>query len=147
MVISATDQGGLQGRCNVSIRVTDVNRPPSFMDTPFTVRIPEDSPIGFHVLQIKANDEDRDRNSKLQFGIESQAFVYTYLTCLIFKRLFQLNFSIDSHTGLITVAKTLDREKQSTYLVNVLVSDGGDPPLNASTTLEIVLDDGMCSIS
>ncbi|VDO58638.1 unnamed protein product, partial [Haemonchus placei] len=51
--ISATDQGGLQGRCRVNIIVEDVNSPPYFTDQLFAVRIPEDSPIGFHVITIK----------------------------------------------------------------------------------------------
>uniref|UniRef100_A0A915CQB1 Uncharacterized protein n=1 Tax=Ditylenchus dipsaci TaxID=166011 RepID=A0A915CQB1_9BILA len=123
VIISATDQGGLQGRCNISINIADVNRPPAFLDNPFSVRIPEDSPLGFHVLQLKANDEDREHNSKLEFSIDSQ------------------RFSIDPMNGLITVAEALDREQQSAYIVNVVVSDGGQPPLNASTTLEIVLED------
>ncbi|KAI1733203.1 cadherin domain-containing protein [Ditylenchus destructor] len=123
VVISATDQGGLQGRCNVSIHVKDVNEPPSLADNPFTIRIPENSPIGFHVLKLRATDTDRNHNSKLHFSLHSD------------------EFEINPHTGLITVAKELDREKQAVYIVNVLVTDSGDPPLNASTTLEIVLDD------
>lgn len=53
MEVVATDQGGLQGRCTVFIRVEDVNQAPNFLAQPFTVRIPEDSPVGFHVVVLK----------------------------------------------------------------------------------------------
>ncbi|VDL81819.1 unnamed protein product [Nippostrongylus brasiliensis] len=101
--VSATDQGGLQGRCRVNLIVEDVNSAPYFTDQLFAVRVPEDSPLGFHVITIK--------------------------------------FAIDNKTGLITLAKQLDREERSSYVVMVTVSDGADPPLNTTTQLEIIVDD------
>ncbi|CAJ0602376.1 unnamed protein product [Cylicocyclus nassatus] len=121
--ISATDQGGLQGRCRVNLIVEDVNSPPFFKDQPFTVRIPEDSPIGFHVVTIKAEDTDQGTNAQLTYSIDSN------------------EFDIDNATGLITLRKSLDREKQSSYLIAVTVSDGAVPPLNTTTQLEVIVDD------
>lgn len=40
------------------------------------------------------------------------------------------------------MAKNIDREQQAVYFVNIFARDNGTPPLNTSTTLEIVLDDG-----
>lgn len=40
------------------------------------------------------------------------------------------------------MAKPIDREQQAVYFINIFAKDMGTPPLNASTTLEIVLDDG-----
>ncbi|VDL84712.1 unnamed protein product [Nippostrongylus brasiliensis] len=51
--VSATDQGGLQGRCRVNLIVEDINSAPYFTDQLFAVRVPEDSPLGFHVITIK----------------------------------------------------------------------------------------------
>lgn len=59
-----------------------------------------------------------------------------------FLELFILNIRIDRFNGLITVEKELDREKQSVFIVNIFVMDSGTPPLNSSTTLEIILEDG-----
>lgn len=53
------------------------------------------------------------------------------------------DFAIDEKTGLITVASDLDREVRTTYVVNVTVQDHASPPLTASTTIEIILEDGM----
>lgn len=52
-------------------------------------------------------------------------------------------FSIDKNSGLITVAKPIDREQKAVYFVNIFAKDMGTPSLNASTTLEIVLEDGI----
>ncbi|ETN76935.1 cadherin domain protein [Necator americanus] len=121
--ISATDQGGLQGRCQVNLIVEDVNSAPYFKDQPFTVRVPEDSPIGFHVVTLKAEDTDQGNNAHLTFLIDSR------------------EFTIDNVTGLIVLKKLLDREEQSSYLITVTVSDGAVPPLNTTTQLEIIVDD------
>ncbi|VDP10367.1 unnamed protein product [Heligmosomoides polygyrus] len=141
--VSATDQGGLQGRCRVNLIVEDVNSPPFFTDQQFTVRVPEDSPVGFHISTIKAEDSDRassknadsrsasfqaedsdrGRNAHLVYSIDSEVF------------------AIDSKTGLITLKKALDREKRSSYVVLVTVSDRAVPPLNTTTQLEIVVED------
>ncbi|KIH44939.1 cadherin domain protein, partial [Ancylostoma duodenale] len=121
--ISATDQGGLQGRCRVNLVVEDVNSAPVFKDQPFAVRVPEDSPIGFHIVTLEAEDKDQGSNAHLTYSIDSK------------------EFGIDNATGLITLKEPLDREQQSSYLVTVVVSDGAVPPLNTTTQLEIIVDD------
>lgn len=139
VIISATDQGGLQGRCIIHIRIDDVNSPPMFIDNPVSVRIPENSPIGFHVLKMRAEDSDHDENAKLKFNIDSDKFSYVFN---IFSFLKYFWFRINPSSGLITVAKPLDREEQSLYAVSIEVSDSGEPPMSSSTVLEILLDDG-----
>ncbi|KJH47964.1 cadherin domain protein [Dictyocaulus viviparus] len=121
--VSATDQGGLQGRCRVNLVVEDVNSPPHFIEQLFTVRIPEDSSIGFHVITMKAEDLDQGSNARLTYSIDSDVF------------------DIENDTGLITLKKTLDREETSAYLITVTVNDAAVPSLNSTTQLEIVVDD------
>lgn len=123
LLISATDRNGLKGHCNVSIQIKDVNRPPQFVPHPFTVRIPENAPIGSTVLHIHAQDEDHGANAKLNFSMESK------------------EFAIDAHTGLVTVRTQLDREKQPIHTVDVRVQDNGNPSLATATVLEIALED------
>lgn len=53
--VSATDQGGLQGRCVVNVFIDDVNSAPYFHDHPFSVKIPEHSPIGYPVITLKVS--------------------------------------------------------------------------------------------
>uniref|UniRef100_A0A0K0EWQ0 Flamingo-like protein FMI-1 (inferred by orthology to a C. elegans protein) n=1 Tax=Strongyloides venezuelensis TaxID=75913 RepID=A0A0K0EWQ0_STRVS len=123
LLISATDQGGKKGYTTVSINVNDVNQKPYFIKHSFNIIIPEDSPIGFHVTQMKANDNDRGQNANLSFFIDNE------------------DFRINRQTGVITVDKLLDREKQSSYTLKVTVQDNGKPPLSTDTLLEIIIDD------
>ncbi|KAK0398713.1 hypothetical protein QR680_002721 [Steinernema hermaphroditum] len=123
LVLVATDEGGLQGRCKINIFIDDVNRPPYFLENPLSVRIPENSPIDFHVAKIRAMDNDRGANSEITYFIDLE------------------EFRIDNETGLITVARKLDRELRSSYTLMVSVSDKADPPLVSTTILEVILED------
>uniref|UniRef100_A0A1I7RLZ2 Cadherin EGF LAG seven-pass G-type receptor 2 n=2 Tax=Bursaphelenchus xylophilus TaxID=6326 RepID=A0A1I7RLZ2_BURXY len=123
LVISATDQGGLKGFTNVTITITDENSAPVFVDTPVSVKVSESAEIGSPVVQIKARDNDRGANSELIFSIDSADFL------------------IDNSTGLITLAKRLDREAKASYSMTVTVTDSGVPPMSSSTVLEIFVED------
>uniref|UniRef100_A0A0K0EGQ1 Cadherin n=1 Tax=Strongyloides stercoralis TaxID=6248 RepID=A0A0K0EGQ1_STRER len=123
LLISATDQGGKKGFTTIKIFINDVNQKPFFIKHSFNVIIPEDSPIGFHVMQMKADDNDRGQNANLSFFIDNK------------------DFRIDKQTGVITVAKLLDRETQSSYTLKVTVQDNGIPPLSSDTLLEILIED------
>lgn len=69
VLVSATDSGGLQGFCNISVVVRDVNRAPRFVTNPISVHIAENAAIGAPVIQIRAEDEDRGENANLHFSI------------------------------------------------------------------------------
>ncbi|CAB01427.3 Cadherin EGF LAG seven-pass G-type receptor fmi-1 [Caenorhabditis elegans] len=122
--ISATDQGGLQGRCVVNVFIDDVNSAPYFNDHPFSVKIPEHSPIGYPVITLKAEDHDRGDNARIVYSIDSSQF-----------------FRIDPSSGDISVSSDLDREDRATFSVIVTASDHASPPLNTSTQIEVILDD------
>ncbi|CAB3399016.1 unnamed protein product [Caenorhabditis bovis] len=121
--LSATDQGGLQGRTTVNVFIDDVNSAPYFTDHPFSVKIPEHSPIGYPVITFKAEDDDRGENSKVTYSIDSS--------------LFQINPT----SGELTVAADLDREDRATYVIGVTASDHATPPLNVTSQIEVILDD------
>uniref|UniRef100_A0A914HUE8 Cadherin domain-containing protein n=1 Tax=Globodera rostochiensis TaxID=31243 RepID=A0A914HUE8_GLORO len=70
--ISATDEDGLSGHCNVSIKVKDVNRPPRIVPHQFLIRIDENAPIGAPVVKMEATDEDRGDNARLKFAISKE---------------------------------------------------------------------------
>jgi len=42
----------------INIAISDVNDPPSFINSPFTVTIPEDAPPGVTVMTLSAIDGD-----------------------------------------------------------------------------------------
>ncbi|KAL3106199.1 hypothetical protein niasHT_016886 [Heterodera trifolii] len=72
--ILATDEDGLSGQCNVSIKVKDVNRPPQFVPHQFLLRIAENAPIGAPVTKMEATDEDRGENAQLKYTMNSTEF-------------------------------------------------------------------------
>ncbi len=105
--------------------MVDINSPPEFEQHLFSVRIPENSPIGFHVLALRAHDRDRHANAKLHYELNDSE-----------------QFTIDPEMGVVSVDGELDREKMSSYTLNISVIDSGTPPLATHTLLEVVLDDG-----
>lgn len=50
-------------------------------------------------------------------------------------------FMIDNATGYVSVARPLDREVLSSYVVEVEAVDGGIPPLSSITLINIEISD------
>ncbi|XP_063291285.1 cadherin-related family member 1 [Pelobates fuscus] len=97
----------------VRILVTDVNdESPEFLNTPYIVNVPEDTPPGSSILQIEAVDKDTGSGGSITYSIQN-----THGT----------RFTIDRHSGILRI-KTglpLDFEKSRTHFVTVLAKDGG----------------------
>ncbi|XP_074841792.1 neural-cadherin-like [Carettochelys insculpta] len=138
-LVLATDENGegLTGFADVVIEVKDVNdNPPLFLcmsEGCFMGRVPEDSPVGTTVVEMKAIDFDDPRAGKNA--------VLTYRLIQNVQNEFNLNlFSIDPVTGTIcTVLRSLDREKEDKYLVVVEGRDGGG--LTGTGTATILVTD------
>uniref|UniRef100_K1Q1B3 Cadherin EGF LAG seven-pass G-type receptor 1 n=1 Tax=Magallana gigas TaxID=29159 RepID=K1Q1B3_MAGGI len=94
---------------NVEIKVEDINdNTPSFVDPDsYTFSIPEDAEYGASVGNVTARD--KDLNPTLTYSIESGANGYFLMP--------------KKNSGNIIVGKKLDREKKSSYTLNVTVSD------------------------
>ncbi|KAL1490534.1 hypothetical protein ABEB36_013210 [Hypothenemus hampei] len=90
--------------------------------------IQEDSPAGTIVLQIKATDRDRDPGQEIFYNITTgnpEGF-----------------FTINSTTGVITTtARKLNRETQDEHILEVTITDNGEPPLSSTTRVVIKVDD------
>ena len=69
--------------CTIKLKVNNVNEAPYFLKHQYTIHIPEDSPIGFEVLQLQAKDNDRGDNARLvfQIGTHFTAFHYQSRRC------------------------------------------------------------------
>ncbi|XP_012869320.1 PREDICTED: cadherin-12 [Dipodomys ordii] len=107
------------------IKVQDINdNEPKFLDGPYTASVPEMSPVGAYVLQVKATDADDPT-----YG-NSARVVYSILQG-------QPYFSIDPKTGVIrTALPNMDREVKEQYQVLIQAKDmGGQLGGLAGTTL------------
>ncbi|NWX02330.1 CAD12 protein, partial [Caloenas nicobarica] len=114
------------------IKVQDINdNEPKFLDGPYAASVPEMSPVGAYVLQVKATDADDPT-----YG-NSARVVYSILQG-------QPYFSIDPKTGVIrTALPNMDREVKEQYQVLIQAKDMGGQlgGLAGTTTVNITLTD------
>ncbi|KAG8135304.1 hypothetical protein E2320_008328 [Naja naja] len=127
-LVVATDIGKLNSTANLTVTILDDNdNRPIFHPVVLSVRIPENSPAGFSVLQVIATDMDNGLNQQLSYRIESGA---------------QDKFLIHANTGVISVANiTIDREEKDQYRLTVVATDQGTPSLSGTATVSIQIDD------
>ncbi|XP_069075615.1 cadherin-12 [Pleurodeles waltl] len=114
------------------IKVQDINdNEPKFLDGPYVATVPEMSPVGAYVLQVRATDADDPT-----YG-SSARVVYSILEG-------QPYFSIDPKTGVIrTALPNMDREVKEQYQVLIQAKDMGGQlgGLAGTTTVNITLTD------
>ncbi|XP_019361654.1 PREDICTED: protocadherin Fat 2 isoform X1 [Gavialis gangeticus] len=131
LTVLAVDLGSipLSSVTEIYLEVTDINDNPPLMSRPvFYTTVMENSPPNTSVLQLDASDPDSSSKGKLTFHIlngNPQGF-----------------FAIHPGTGLIsTTSRQLDREYKAEHILEVMVSDNGDPPLKSTSKVVIqVLD-------
>ncbi|KAI4818747.1 hypothetical protein KUCAC02_004049 [Chaenocephalus aceratus] len=130
LTVVATDKGepALSSTMDVTMMVLDVNdNTPSFSQNIYDIEIEENTLTGTDVIQVFASDADEGTNGQIRFSISGGNT--------------NSDFRIDSVTGVISVAKQLDREARSSYSLVVQAADRGSSPRVDRTTVNIVLLD------
>lgn len=130
LTVRATDGGApsLTSTALVVVTILDENdSPPMFTEPSYMVSVGENLPPGTVVVELNATDADIGTNAALTFSIQSSSPF--------------LHFAVDPSTGVLSTSQLLDREGTDTYSLVVQVSDGGSPPLNNTTQLEVVVVD------
>jgi len=131
LTVKASDTGGKFDLATLYIDVLDSNgNAPVFQNTPYSVKIFEDVPVGTTIFTVLATDQDSGLNAQI---------VYTFLEDG--ENEGTEDFMIDAVTGAITTSKLLDREKVSGYILTVSARDKGIPPMSDTTDVEVVLND------
>lgn len=101
----------------IEISVNDLNdNAPAFSLPIYTVSLPEDAEIGTLVTKVHATDMDIGINRKIN---------YTFIDS------FNEHFQIRPDSGIITLAKPMDREEKEMYNLTVQAFDHGDPRLSS----------------
>ncbi|XP_033948132.2 protocadherin alpha-3-like [Pseudochaenichthys georgianus] len=114
---------------SVIIKIVDVNdNAPEIEVTSFSNSIPEDSRPGTTVALISVNDLDSGLNGKVICSIVEDAP-------------FSLIPSSQDNMFSLVTKSTLDREKQSQYVLTVTAKDAGEPPLSSEKTIHVVVSD------
>uniref|UniRef100_A0A2K6AAD9 Cadherin domain-containing protein n=1 Tax=Mandrillus leucophaeus TaxID=9568 RepID=A0A2K6AAD9_MANLE len=109
------------------IKVKDENdNAPVFTQSLVTVSIPENNSPGIQLTKVSATDADTGPNAEINFLLGPDA---------------PPEFSLDRRTGMLTVVKKLDREKEEKYFFTVLAKDNGVPPLTSNVTVFVSVID------
>ncbi|XP_026018848.1 protocadherin-15-like isoform X2 [Astatotilapia calliptera] len=135
LTVEAWDGAENPRRSRLTLRVTvlDIDdNSPIFTQQTYNVNLPENSPKGTVILQLKATDADLNSNLTYRIRTEGSDQDITQL------------FHIDSRTGELSVLKVLDFEALSeseptyTFTVEALDTKGNMPPGLASVTVRIM---------
>ena len=122
LTVSASDSVHIT-MATVLIEIVNVNdNKPSFAASHYTATVRENSAVMTTILQVSANDVDPF--GQLVYSIEPGNA-----------------FSIDPISGNITTADILDREMIDKYVLNVTVTDGGEPALSGVAKVTVTVSD------
>ncbi|XP_060897001.1 cadherin-23-like [Labrus mixtus] len=111
----------------VNIQIGDVNdNAPIFHGQPYTVHIPENTPVGRSVFMVNATDPDQGTGGSVLFSFQPPSPF----------------FAIDGARGTVTVIKLLDYEMTSAYQLTVNATDQDKVrPLSRLANLAISITD------
>ncbi|XP_042193825.1 LOW QUALITY PROTEIN: protocadherin Fat 4 [Callorhinchus milii] len=130
LTVIATDKGqpSLSSSMDITVIVLDVNdNVPVFQQPGYKVEISENTLSGIDLVQVCATDADEGNNGQVRYTLMSGNL--------------NNDFRIDSVTGMISVAKQLDRETKPSYSLTVRASDRGSSPQMATVLVNINLTD------
>ncbi|PKK19744.1 protocadherin-16-like, partial [Columba livia] len=117
LVLRASDGGepARTGTARIRVAVLDANdNAPVFSQAEYTVRVPEDVPVGSTLVTVIATDPDAGLNGHVKYSLKKITEIASQI------------FQLDSETGAITLVRSLDFEEGDTYEVEVQARDGGE---------------------
>ncbi|XP_007441203.1 protocadherin-16 [Python bivittatus] len=127
LAVAGEGEGRQTGTSTVRVTVTDENdNSPRLTEERYFFTVAENRPAGSGVGRVTATDWDAGPNSRLTYRLVPP----------------EGHFLIHTQTGELSIRKSLDREQQSSYQLQVLVQDGGTPPRSTTGTIYVtVLDE------
>ena len=126
LTLEATDSGtpSRSSTAYLIIVVNDINdHSPVFQHQSYSAELSELIPVGSFVAAITATDSDTGVNAQIKYIISS-GNQHGY-------------FKINSKTGLVTTAKSLDHETESSIVMIILAEDGAASPGRVYTNLTV----------
>ncbi|XP_045493580.1 protocadherin-like wing polarity protein stan [Colias croceus] len=135
VVVKATDQASpvadrLSSSATIHVNILDDNdNYPQFSEKTYTVTVDEDISVADNpiVARIKAKDYDIGANAAIRYAIIGGNT--------------QMQFSIDSLSGDVSLVKPLDYEQVRSYRLVIRAQDGGSPSRSNTTQLLVNVKD------
>ncbi|KAI8429178.1 hypothetical protein MSG28_007715 [Choristoneura fumiferana] len=135
VIVRATDQASpvsdrLSSTATVHVNILDDNdNYPQFSEKTYTVTVDEDINVSDNpvVARIKATDADAGANAAIRYAIIGGNT--------------QMQFSIDSLSGDVSLVKPLDYEQMRSYRLVIRAQDGGSPSRSNTTQLLVNVKD------
>lgn len=119
-------QGEVTATATVRVLVLDVNdNAPVFSREVYYFTVPEGAALQGLVGTVRATDKDSGKNGQLSYILLSDGKF----------------FRVNTKTGELIHWVALDREQHSQHTVQVMVTDQGQPRLNCTTTVHILVSD------
>ncbi|XP_061608209.1 protocadherin Fat 3 isoform X2 [Phyllopteryx taeniolatus] len=121
---------GARSEVDVDVVVLDVNdNPPAFQKSAYWAVLPENAMIGTSVLQVFAQDQDSDKNSRVSYEIVSDVYNSSDY------------FHVERDSGLLLTARLLDYELVQRFNFVVRATDGGESPLSSDVSVTLAVAD------
>uniref|UniRef100_A0A5F8GI78 Cadherin 7 n=1 Tax=Monodelphis domestica TaxID=13616 RepID=A0A5F8GI78_MONDO len=105
--------GPFSDMTTVKIIVEDVDEPPIFSSRLYPMEVSEATQVGNIIGTVTAHDPDSS-NSPVRYSIDRNTDLERY-------------FNIDANSGVITTAKSLDRETNAVHNITVLAMESQNP--------------------
>eukprot|EP00079_Xenopus_tropicalis_P034336 XP_017948107.1 PREDICTED: protocadherin gamma-B5-like [Xenopus tropicalis] len=134
ITILATDRGYPQrtSKKMIGVEISDVNdNAPLFIKPTYDAFLPENNLPGALIYSLHAKDLDVGDNAKVTYSILNTNTDFSVSSY----------FSINIETGVLYAQRTFDFEVHKEFLIQVLASDNGSPPLSSNATLIIHITD------
>uniref|UniRef100_A0A674HFF3 Cadherin domain-containing protein n=1 Tax=Taeniopygia guttata TaxID=59729 RepID=A0A674HFF3_TAEGU len=128
LVLKAMDGGdpARTGTARIRVTVLDANdNAPVFSQAEYTVRVPEDVPVGSVLVTVTATDNDEGLNGHVKYSLKKVSDMSLGI------------FHLDSETGAITLLRSLDFEEGVSYDLEVQARDGGSLFDTAKVTITV----------
>ncbi|NWV16633.1 PCDG7 protein, partial [Origma solitaria] len=116
LALRASDGGdpALTGTARIRVTVVDANdNAPVFSQSEYTVRVPEDVPVGSTLVTITANDADDGLYGHVKYFLKKGTDMASDI------------FHLDSDSGTIKLLRSLDFEEGNSYELEVQAHDSG----------------------
>lgn len=140
LIILATDMGNpsLTGSAIVLVAVQDVNDNGPEFEVPYRPIVWENAiaPQLVHMNDTSILLHAIDRDSSLNAG------PFSIRLLMITSDATNFNLTdLRNGSAMITALRTFDREQQKEYLLPILMTDSGSPPMSSTSTLTVIIGD------